>query len=412
MDAARTRPWVIVGGGLAAARAATTLRKEGFDGRLVVVTAENHPPYERPPLVKDYLRGESTADSLLAADASFWTSTGNELLLQTRAQAIDLGARRVRLDDRRWLDFEKLLIATGASAIRPDLPGANEEFVHVLRTIDDADRLRAAAKPTATAAVAGGGWMAAEAAASLRQLGLEVTLVVPGQEVLERHLGREIGAAYSALHERNGTRLIRGGRVAEVTGGSDRGLRLASGDHIRADLVVLGFGATPNVELARLSGLAISGGIEADRELRASAPDLFVAGDVAAPWHPRYGRHLRLEHWDTARNQGRIAALNMLGRATVYDRLPYFYSDQFDSSMETFGLPPAADRPILRRSSERSIAAVWLSDGRVEAAIQIDDGESSKALSRLARERVEIDPALFADPRVPLAELLPAVQPA
>ena len=414
MDTDRTRPWIVAGGGLAAARAATTLRKEGFDGRLIVISAENHAPYERPGLSKDYLRGETPAQKLLAADTAFWTQPGTELLLDRRVVDLDAGGHRLGLDDGARLEYGKLLLATGSTAIRPDMPGASLDFVHLLRTIDDADRIRADAAGAQKIAVAGGGWIAAEVAASLRQLGHDVTLIVSGHDVLERHLGHEIGAIYSALHERNGVRLIRGARVVGIEDGARRGLRLSTGELVRADMVVFGFGATPNVDLARAAGLAVANGVTSDQELRASAPDVFVAGDIASPWHPRFGRHLRVEHWDNAKQQGRVAALNMLDRSTPYDRLPYFYSDQFDLGMETFGLPGDGDdaQLVLRRLDDAKFGAFWLSNGRVAAAVHGNLWDDSKTIGRLAREQVDVDPARLADPAVPLPELLPAEQPA
>ena len=411
MDAERTRPWIIVGGGLAAGRAATTLRDEGFDGRLIVITAEDHNPYERPPLSKDYLRGETPADKLQAAEPAFWTSPGTELRKGRRVVDLDASGHRIGLDDGTRLDYGKLLIATGSSPIRFDAPGASLDFVHLVRTIDDSDRLRADAANAQTIAVAGGGWIAAEVAASLRQLGHDVTLIVSGHEVLERHLGPEVGAIYSTTHENHGVKLIRGARVVEVADGPRRGLRLSTGELVPADLVVLGFGATPNVDLARAAGLAVSNGIVADQELRASAPDVFVAGDVASSWHPRYGKNVRVEHWDNARQQGRVAALNMLDRATPYDRVPYFYSDQFDLGMETFGIPGDGEL-VLRRLLHGGFDAFWLADGKVEAAVHGNDWDNSKILRRLVHERVAIDRERLADPNIPLSELAPAQQPA
>ncbi len=299
--------------------------------------------------------------------------------------------------------------------MQPTIPGASAGFVHLLRTIEDSDRLRASGASATQIAVAGGGWIAAEVAASLRQLGHDVTLVIPTAEVLERHLGPEIGSIYSSVQERGGVRLVRGSRVVEVADGAKggRGLRLSNGDFVPADMVVLGFGVTPNVELAKAAGLAVDNGIVLDQELRASAPDVYAAGDVASAWHPLYGRNLRVEHWDNAHQQGRVAALNMLGRATAYDRVPYFYSDQFDLGMETFGLPGDAGKLAIRRWDEGDqFVALWIADGRAVAGLHGNDFDDSKALARLVRERVRVDEARFKDASVPLAELLPAEQPA
>jgi 3-phenylpropionate/trans-cinnamate dioxygenase ferredoxin reductase subunit len=414
MDAERNRPWVIVGGGLAAGRAAATLRKEGFDGRLIVVAGEVHPPYERPALSKDYLRGETAVEKLWAAPPELWSTQDTELLTGRHVYALDLHARSIELDSGSRLPYGRLLLATGSTAVRPEMPGASAGFVHILRTIEDSDRLRTAAADASTIAVAGGGWISAEVAASLRQMGRDVTLAVPGAEVLERSLGRQVGGLYSALHERHGVKLVRGVRVVEVVDDrSGRGLRLSNGELLRADMVVLGFGATPSVELARNAGLGVSNGIVVDAQLRTTGPGVYAAGDVASAWHPRYGRQLRVEHWDNAKQQGRTAALNMLGRETPYERVPYFYSDQFELSMETYGLPQDAGSVAIRRQDDAGrFIALWLADGRVTAGLHGNDSDSAKAIQRAVRDQLPVDLARFEDPTVPLAELLPAELPA
>ena len=403
------QPWVIAGGGLAAGKAAATLRKEGFDGRLVVVTEERHPPYARPNLSKDYLRGESGVDKLWAADAGLWASPDTELRMGRRATNLDPGGRRLELDDGRVLTYERLLIATGASAVRGGIPGSDLDFVHVVRTIEDADRLRTAATGASSVVIAGGGWIAAETAASLRQMGNDVTLVIPGAELLDRRLGADVGRLYSSLHERHGIRLVRGAWVVEVvTDAAGRGVRLADGTLVRADLVVLGFGAAPNVDLASRAGLDVSGGIVVNAQLETAAPGVFAAGDAAMAWHPRYGRAIRTEHWDTARRQGTAAALNMLGRGVAYDRLPYFYSDQFELGMEAYGLPDPSHEVAIRSYDDDRFVALWLAGGHVEAGLHGNDWDAVKTIERLVAERAALDVARFRDPSVPLTELVPA----
>jgi 3-phenylpropionate/trans-cinnamate dioxygenase ferredoxin reductase subunit len=399
------RPWVILGGGLAAAEAAKTLRAERYDGRLVVVSDERHPPYERPPLTKEYLRGEKPLEKLYAGDPALWTSPVTDLVLGRRAVSVDAHDRRVHLDDGSRLGFDPLLIATGASAVT-GLPGADAEFVHAIRTIDDADRLRQAAAASSSVAVVGGGWIGAEAAASLRQMGLDVTLVIPGSEVLEQRLGAVVGRRYTALHERNGIRVIRDSRATSIVDGrSGRGVHLRGGAVVHGDLVVLGLGARPNVDLATSAGLAVEGGVVADHYLETVAPGIYVAGDVAAPWHPRYGRHLRLEHWDTARRQGRVAAANFLGRRVSYDRVPYFYSDQFDLGMESWGLTSQGEVVVREVGQEGGFVAVWLDEGRVIGALQANAWDLSKEIRRLVEDARMIDASRFLDPDLPLAEV-------
>jgi 3-phenylpropionate/trans-cinnamate dioxygenase ferredoxin reductase subunit len=270
----------------------------------------------------------------------------------------------------------------------------------------DADRLRDATRGATSAVVAGGGWIAAEVAASLRQVGLEVTLVVPGAEVLERHLGPVAARELSGIHERNGVRLVRSSRVVAIdeTGGR-RSVRLAGGDVVEGDLAVLGLGATPATELAVAAGLAVEDGIVADEHLATAAPGVFVAGDVASAWNPRYGERVRSEHWDNARRQGRTAARNMLGGAEAYDRVPYFFSDQFDLGLEMLGRPGQGSDILVRRE-DAGIVAAWVRDGAVVAAMHTNLWDTRKPLDRLVSAGARIDAARFVDPSVPLAEAL------
>jgi 3-phenylpropionate/trans-cinnamate dioxygenase ferredoxin reductase component len=391
------RAFLIVGGGLAAAEAAKTLRDEGYAGHLAVVTDEQRPPYERPPLTKAYLRGEADASALLPQPASFYDEAGIDLRLGTRVESLDLASRRARLSRGGDIAWERLLLATGARAFRPAVDGVDRPWVHLLRTAEDADRLRDAAHASGSAVVAGGGWIAAESAASLAQLGLDVTLVVPGDEVLERHLGTVIGARFSALHERHGVRLVRNARVDAVV---DRGVTV-NGDVLPADLVVLGFGARPATELARTAGLAVATGILADEQLETAAQGVFVAGDVAEAWHPRYRTRLRTEHWDNARRQGRTAARNLLGRGEVYDRLPSFFSDQYELGMELVGRPDAGAEIAIRETPDGYVA-LWLVDGRPVAGMHADTWDAKKPLGALVESGVVVDRGAFEDPSIPL----------
>jgi 3-phenylpropionate/trans-cinnamate dioxygenase ferredoxin reductase component len=402
MTTDRVRTVAIVGGGLAAAEAAKTLRSEGYDGRLVVVTEEPLPPYERPPLTKEYLRGEATPDALLAQPAAFYEESRVELLTGRRAVRLDPRKRSLALDDGTAMGFDRLLLATGARAMRPAVAGIDEPWVHLLRTAADADRLREAARAAGSAVVAGGGWIAAEAAASLRQMGLDVTLVVPGGEVLERHLGPAVGRAFTELHERHGVRVERGARVrAFVEAAGRRDVRLLDGRVVTGDLAVAGFGASPAVELAAEAGLEVDNGIVADERLMTRADGIFVAGDVASAWHPRYGQRVRSEHWDNARRQGRTAARNMLGGAEPYDRLPFFFSDQFELGMELIGRSGAGDRVLVRRQ-EAGMVVAWVRDARVVAAMHTNLWNTRKALERLVSSGARIDSERFTDPAVPL----------
>ena len=397
-----TRTFVVVGGGVAAAEAAKTLRAEGYADDLLVVTDEPRPPYERPPLTKEYLRGEAGDEKLVKQPVSFYEDAGIELRTGVHAEAIDVGGRSLALRGGASVRFDRLLLATGSRAIDPRLDGVDAPWVHVVRTAADADRLREATGRSTSAVVAGGGWIGAETAASLRQMGLAVTLVLPRREVLERHLGAEIGRELSDLHERHGVRLVRSSRVSalrEATG--KREVVLDTGEILQTDLAVLGLGAVPAQELAIAAGLATDDGVLVDERLRSSASIVFAAGDVASAWTPRYRDRVRSAHWDNARRQARTAARNMLGMAEVYDRVPYFYSDQYDLGMEILGRPDLGAEQHFRRTDE-GLVAVWTLDGVVVAGAHANVWDSKQVLDRLIAERAVIDPEMFRDPGVPL----------
>lgn len=396
---------VIAGGGLAGATAAFALREQGYAGRVVLVSEEATPPYERPPLSKGYLRGEEPLERAFVRPPADYAASDIELLAGRRVMSLDVVARRVELDDGSRLAFDALLIATGSEPRRLDVPGA-VRGVHYLRTVADADAIRAAAAEADSVALVGGGWVGSEVAASLRQLGRTVTIVSDPPRPLERVLGPEVAEVYRALHAEHGVRFVTG-RVASVE--SARGqalLRLRDGRTVSADLVVAGVGATPRLELASGAGLAIAeGGIAVDEHLRTAAPDVWAAGDVAAAWHPRLRRRIRVEHWDNAIEQGMAAAASMLGTGAPYARTPYFFSDQFDLGMEYRGFAPRWDRVVLRGDVERrEFLAFWIADGRVAAALNANVWDAGDELARLVDSDDAVDPDRLADAAVPLAE--------
>ncbi|HJP72032.1 MAG TPA: FAD-dependent oxidoreductase [Candidatus Limnocylindria bacterium] len=397
----------IIGGSLAGASAAFALREAGFDGSVTLVGEERHLPYERPPLSKAYLRGEEPADRAAVRPEADYAAHGVELISGHRAVTIDRDARIVELDDDRRLRYDALILATGASPRRLSVTRGYLAGVHYLRTRDQADGLRAAAATASSIVVVGGGWIGTEAAASLRQMGAEVTLVTNLDYPLERVLGPEVGAIYGDLHRAQGVRIVPG----HVTGlvGDDRvcGVRLADGQVLPADVVVAGVGAVPRVGLALRAGLATSeGGVAADAHLRTSDPAIFVAGDVAAAFHPRYGKRIRVEHWDNAREQGATAARNVLGAGEIYDRVPYFYSDQFDLGMEVRGRTLGSDRAVIRGDvARREFLAFWLSEGRVVAAMNANIWDVGDDLAAMVATGARIEPERLADDGVPLGAM-------
>ncbi|MFB8230430.1 NAD(P)/FAD-dependent oxidoreductase [Cellulosimicrobium sp. NPDC055967] len=388
---------VVVGGGLAAAKAVETLRDEGYDGGLTVVAREPHRPYERPPLSKDYLRGEAERESVFPLSADWYAEHDVELLTETEATAVDLAGRSVALSGGRTLPYEKLLLATGSDPRRIPLPGLDLDGVHELRTLDDSDALAAALRAAhdggaGRLAIVGDGWIGLEVAASARTLGLDVTVIGLGTHPLERVLGPEMGELYGQVHTDHGVHLHRRAQVTGISGAGGRatGVDIADGTHVDADLVLVAVGAVPHVALAREAGLALdsaTGGVVASATLQTTDPDVFVAGDVASVPSARYGRSVRVEHWATALNQGPHAARAMLGATDPYPELPYFFSDQYDVGMEYLGFvagPDAYDEVVVSGSVlDRELVAFWVKDGRVEAGMAVnvwDRMEDVKAL--------------------------------
>src|SRR4051794_15694664 len=299
---------------MAGAKAAEALRAEGFDGRLVLVGREPEAPYERPPLSKDYLRGESPREKALVHPASFYADHDVELLTEVSAVALDTSAQRVELDSGPALDFDRVLLATGSIPRRPPIPGADLDGVHVLRTLADADELRAAFARGGPVVLIGAGWIGCEGAAPARQLGLDVTLVDQVDAPLQNVLGAEIGGWFGALHAKHDVRLHLSSGVAQVEGdGAVRAVRLTDGTRIEAQTVVLAVGVSPDVHLALSAGLTVGDGLVVDDHPRTSHPGIFAAGDIASAWHPRYERHIPAEHWSAALNQGTAAGRPELG---------------------------------------------------------------------------------------------------
>jgi 3-phenylpropionate/trans-cinnamate dioxygenase ferredoxin reductase subunit len=397
---------VIVGGGLAGANAAFELRKLDFAGRVTLIGEENEPPYERPPLSKEYLRGEKPLDAAYVRPLADYEANGIDLVRGRRAVTLDAPTRRLNLDDGTTLGYDALLIATGAAPRGLGSTRAFIEGVRYLRTAADADGLRAAASDASTIVVIGGGWIGSEVAASLRQLGHDVTLVSNLERPLERVLGPEVAEVYRSVHLEQGVNLVHG-HVSFVEG--DRhvdGVRLSDGQRISADLVVVGVGAAPRIKLATRAGLETrQGAILTDEYLRTSVPSIYAAGDVALAWHPRFGRHVRVEHWDNAIHQGRAAAANILGAREPYARTPYFYSDQYDVGMEYRGFAPEWGRVVIRGDlAARQFHAFWLADGRVSAAMNVNLWDDGEELQRLVESEERVDLDRLADPAVPLAQ--------
>ena len=402
--------FVIVGASLAGAKAAETLREEGFDGRLVLIGAEPERPYERPPLSKDYLRGEAGREKVYVHDEGFYAEHDIELRLGRTATGLDTAARELALDDGERLRYDRLLLATGAEPRRLQIPGAELDGVLYLRSVEDSDALRERLDRGGSVVVIGAGWIGAEVAASARQRGLEVTVLDPMSVPLERVLGREVGAIYRDVHTDHGVRMLLGTGVEafEGTTAVER-VRTSDGRELECDFVVVGVGVQPRTELAAQAGIAVDNGILVDEHLQTSAPGVFAAGDVANAQHPFYGERIRVEHWANALHQGPLAARAMLGHADAYDRLPYFFSDQYDVGMEYAGFARSWDRVVFRGDpASREFIAFWIAEDRVVAGMNVNVWDVTDPIQRLISERVAIDDRRLADPDVALEDLAPS----
>ncbi|HUD18078.1 MAG TPA: FAD-dependent oxidoreductase [Acidimicrobiales bacterium] len=402
--------FVIVGASLAGAKAAEALRAVGFDGRVVLIGEEAERPYERPPLSKDYLQGKSEKDKIYVHPEGWYAGHDVELRLGSRVTAIDRAARQLITQGGERIGYDKLLVTTGSSPRRLPVPGHDLDGVLYLRGVADCEAIKAAFATAKRAAIIGAGWIGLETAAAARAAAVDVTVLERAKLPLLGVLGPEVAAIYAALHAEHGVELRMGVEVAEITGVGHRasGVRLADGSQIDADVVVVGVGISPNTELAELAGLATDNGIVVDEHLRSSDPDVFAAGDVANAYYPSLGRHLRLEHWSAALNQGPVAAANMVGRRTVYDHVPYFFSDQYDMGMEYWGYVEASryDQVVFRGEvAKREFIAFWLREDRVLAGMNVNVWDQGDAITALIQSGRQVDAARLADPDMALEGL-------
>jgi 3-phenylpropionate/trans-cinnamate dioxygenase ferredoxin reductase subunit len=403
----RDETFVIVGAGLAGAKAAETLRTEGFDGRVVLIGDEPERPYERPPLSKDYLRGE-TKTRPYVHDQSFYADNAIELWHSTRATGLDTGLQELLLEGDRRLGYDRLLIATGALPRRLDVAGTELDGIHYLRTLTDSERIGERIEGGQRLVVIGAGWIGAEIAASARQKGCDVTMLEMASLPLERVLGPEVGRIYRDLHRDHGVEFLPDTTVDRFEGqGSVQRVITRDDASIDTDYVVIGVGVAPRIGLLEASGLRIDNGVVVDEHLQTSSRNVFAAGDVANASHPFYGHHLRVDHWDTALHQGPVAAKNMLGRADSYDRIPYFFSDQYGTGIEYSGNATEWDEVVFRGDvAAREFIAFWLKDGRLVAGMNMNVWDVSDPIRELIRSRCVLDTDKLADGDVPLSELL------
>ena len=396
---------VIVGAGLAGAKAAETLRSEGFDGRVVLVGDEAERPYERPPLSKEYLRGEAP-EKPYVHDERYYAENEIELELRSHVTEIDPAASEIVIGDRR-LGYSSLLLATGAAPRRLAVPGSDLDGVLYLRDLSDSERIGERIERGQRLVVVGSGWIGAEIAASARQKGCEVTMIEMSSLPLERVLGPEVGSIYLDLHRSHGVEFLPETTVERFEGErSVERVLTRDGASIETEFVVVGIGVVPRTGLAESAGLRIDNGVLVDARLETSIPHVFAAGDIANADHPFYGRRLRVEHWANALGQGPAAARAMLGHPGGYDEIPYFFSDQYDAGMEYGGFASEWDEVVFRGDPEQGeFIAFWLVGDRVVAGMNFNVWEVNEAIRELIRSRQTIDPRRLADPDTPLEEV-------
>ncbi|MDQ3031748.1 MAG: FAD-dependent oxidoreductase [Myxococcota bacterium] len=401
---------VVVGGSLAGGRAAETLRRAGYAGRIVLVGEEPHRPYDRPPLSKKFLRGEVPEEKLSLRPLSHYERLAIELELGVRAKRLDSTARAVELEDGRRLDFDQLIIATGAHVRRLACPGADLEGVHYVRTIEDARGVREELRPGRRAVVIGGGVIGAEVAAACREEGVEVVMIEAAPLPLLRAFGPEVGRIYAEVHRARGVDLRCGGGVARLEG--ERrvcAVVTTAGERIECDFVVAGIGVQPAIGWLEGSGVATDGGVLVDERCETSVRGVYAAGDVARGWDPRLGRRACVESIDNAQSQAVAAANNVAGKETTFAPVPFFWSDQYDLKLQSVGHVTEHDHVVFRGSiEERAFVAFHLRGGKLAYAIGVGRLKEIGAAKKLIAADVEVSAEALADESVALGDLLPA----
>jgi 3-phenylpropionate/trans-cinnamate dioxygenase ferredoxin reductase subunit len=402
--------FVIVGASLAGAGAAATLRQEGFDGRVILIGAEPQPPYERPPLSKDYLRGESSFEQALVEPSDFYGENGIETWFGVRATRVEAVDKVVEFDGGESVAYDRLLIATGGRNRIFPIPGLDLVGVYDLRTVDDCERIRAEIAPGRKAVIVGMGFIGSEVAASLRMLGVDVVVVDRNKVPLRRVLGEDVGRVMEGVHRDHGASMIFEDTVAAFEG-DDRVEQVTTqrGRRIECDFVVVGFGIEPVTELLANTGVEIDNGIVVDEYCQTGVEGIYAAGDVANHYHPVFGRRIRAEHWQNALAQGPAAARSMLGKAEPYEEIPWFWSDQYDFNLQYAGFHTEWDELVVRGNmDERDFIAFYRKDGRVLAAVAGNRGRDLRRSMRLIKAQRPVDAAKLQDPDVDLRELLSA----
>ncbi|MGF3056800.1 NAD(P)/FAD-dependent oxidoreductase [Microbacterium sp. YY-01] len=410
-DAAATAPTniVVIGGGLAGAKTVEALRERGYTGTLTLVAAENRLPYERPSLSKTYLAGEGSFDDAVVLPRPWYAEHSVDLRLGVRATAVDSAARTVTLDDDTTLPYDRLVLATGSTPRMLPLRGVDAANVYSLRTVDDADAIRATFGDGQRLVLIGGGWIGLEVAAAARTAGSHVTVLERSELPLATVLGIEIAQVFADLHRSHGVDLRTNAHVDSIVTDSGRatGVRLEGGEVIDADAVIIGIGAIPNLELAESAGLALDNGVLVDASLRSSDSNIYAVGDIANEQHPVLHRRVRVEHWATALNQPATAADAIMGTEAAFSALPYFYTDQYDLGMEYSGYAPAGsyDRVVVRGDlATREFIAFWLHNNAVVAGMNVNVWDVNETIQDMIVRGDAVDPEKLANPAVELEQ--------
>jgi 3-phenylpropionate/trans-cinnamate dioxygenase ferredoxin reductase subunit len=406
-----SQTFVIVGGGLAGAKAVEALRDSDFGGQVILFAEEEHLPYERPPLSKEYLAQKKTLSDFTVHNSEWYHDHDVDLRLATRVSALDPAAHTVGLPDGTTVGYDKLLLATGSASKRPPIPGSDAAGVHYLRTYDDAGALNSVLAEGSSLAVVGAGWIGLEVAAGARQRGVNVTVVETAKQPLMAALGETVGEVFATLHRDHDVDLRLQAQVEEIstTGEKATGLKMRDRSKIAADAVLVAVGAKPNIELAEQAGLSMGdGGVLVDASLRTSDPDIYAVGDIAAAEHPLFATRIRTEHWANALKQPAVAVAGMLGRPGEYAELPYFFTDQYDLGMEYAGHAPSFEQVVFRGDvAGREFVAFWLdADNRVLAGMNVNVWDVLDDVKALIRSRTPVDADRLADPQSPLADLV------
>jgi 3-phenylpropionate/trans-cinnamate dioxygenase ferredoxin reductase component len=409
-----SQTFVIVGGGLAGAKAVEALRDSDFGGQIILFAEEEHLPYERPPLSKEYLAQKKTLSDFTVHNSEWYHDHDVDVRLATRVSALDPAAHTVGLPDGTTLGYDKLLLATGSASKRPPIPGSDAAGVHYLRTCDDAGALNSVLAEGSSLAVVGAGWIGLEVAASARQRGVNVTVVETAKQPLMAALGETVGEVFATLHRDHGVDLRLQAQVEEITradgtDGKATGLKMRDGSKIAADAVLVAVGAKPNIELAEQAGLSMGDdGVLVDASLRTSDPDIYAVGDIATAEHPLFATRIRTEHWANALKQPAVAVAGMLGRPGEYAELPYFFTDQYDLGMEYVGHAPSFEQVVFRGDvAGREFVAFWLdADNRVLAGMNVNVWDVLDDVKALIWSRTPVVADRLADPQSPLADLV------